>query len=201
MRRTGTRAPPAGPPAASAQGRAGGIGRGSSEAAEVVSDALRRGDGAFLGHRRRIAGLSLTGIGSLGVVAAYQFGIIRSLPEPPGRIFDAALVDASGEAYQYLKTPDATLGMLSTAVTLVLAGMGPRDSDSDRDRHRHRHWLPVALAAKVIADAVFSGYLTVEQISKHRRLCFWCLMAATSSAAAVPAAIPEAAAAIRNARL
>jgi hypothetical protein len=195
MRRSGTRTHPAGPPAASARGRVGGIGRGSSAAAEAVSDDLRRSDGTFLGHRRRIAGLSLTGIGSLGVVAAYQFGIIRSMPEPPGRIFDAALVDASGEAYQYLKTPDATLGMLSTAVTLVLAGMGARD------RHRHRHWLPVALAAKVIADAVFSGYLTVEQISKHRRLCFWCLLAATSSAVAVPAAIPEAAAAIGNARL
>jgi uncharacterized membrane protein len=159
----------------------------------VVSDDLRRGDDAFLGHRRRIAGLSLAGIGSLGVVAAYQFGIVRSLPEPPGRIFDAARVDASGEAYQYLKTPDATLGMLSTAVTLVVAGMGARD------RHLCRHWVPVALAAKVVADAVFSGYLTVEQVSKHRRLCFWCLLAATSSAVAVPAAIPEAVAAIRDA--
>ncbi|MGI8808600.1 MAG: vitamin K epoxide reductase family protein [Acidimicrobiales bacterium] len=194
MKRTGKRARPAGPPAASARGRAGGIGRGSSPAAEAISDDLRRGDDAFLGHRRRIAGLSLAGIGSLGVVAAYQFGIVRSLPEPPGRIFDAARVDASGEAYQYLKTPDATLGMLSTAVTLVLAGMGAGD------RHRRRHWVPVALAAKVVADAVFSGYLTVEQVSKHRRLCFWCLLAAASSAAAVPAAIPEAVAAIRDAR-
>jgi hypothetical protein len=32
----------------------------------------------------------------------------------------------------------------------------------------------------------------IEQLSKHRKLCFWCLLAALASVAAVPQVLPEA---------
>lgn len=193
-RMTQLRKRPAGPPAREVRGSPGGIGRATSPAAEAVSDDLRRAAGEHLRRRRRIAGLTLAGMGSLGVVAAYQFGLVRRIPEPPLPVFDATAVDASGEAYQYLKTPDAALGLVSTAATLVLAGMG------DGSRWRTRPWVPLAMAAKVAGDAAYGAFLTAEQASKHRRFCSWCLTAAVASAAAVPPALPEARAAWRTLR-
>lgn len=184
----------AGPPAREARGRPGGIGRPTSEAAEAVSDDLRRGTGELLDRRRRVAALSLASIGALGAVAAYQTGIIGHLPEPPLPGLDADTVDASGEAYQLFKTPDAALGVLSSAATLVLAGMG------DGRRATERPWLPLALAAKVGLDAAGGLFLTAEQASKHRRFCSWCLTAAAASLAMVPQVVPEARVAWRSLR-
>ena len=101
--------------------------RSSSPAAEAVSRALREGGGDWLARRRRVAALSAGAMGSLGVVAAYQFGLIRRPPEPALPFLDAAKVDASGEAYKFLLTPDAALGLLSYSSTVVLAGMGGGD--------------------------------------------------------------------------
>lgn len=189
MRRT--RARPAGPPTSEIHPSPDGIGRGSSPAAEAVSDALRRGAGGFLDQRRRTAAFTLTSMAALGAVAAYQFGLIRHLPEPPLRLLDADRVDASGEAYQQLHTPDAALGLASAAVTLVLAGMG------GPDRHRTRRWIPVALAVKAAGDALGGAYLTVEQASKHRRFCGYCLISAAANVAAASQTIAEARAALR----
>lgn len=184
---------PAGPPAVTVRPGAGGIGRSSSRLAERVSDDLRRGSGSFLEQRRRIAGLSSLAGFALGVVGLYQFGLLRRVPEPPLPIFGADAVDAAGEAYQELKTPDAALGLLSTAITLMLAGAG------DRDRARTASWLPVLLAVKTAGDAA-GGLLLTEQLTKHRKLCFWCTIAALAQIATLPLALPEARAALSHRR-
>lgn len=67
--------------------------------------------------------------------------------------------------------------------------MGPAGRAESRPR------LPLILAAKVVTDALWAVFLTVEQGSKHRRFCSWCLLTALSSIAAVPQALPEARAA------
>jgi hypothetical protein len=192
METTVLRQRPAGPPAASVRPGSGGVGRSSSPAAERVSDDLRRGVGSFLEQRRRVAGLTSLASAALGVVGLYQFGLLRRVPEPPLSFLDADAVDASGEAYQDLKTPDAALGVLSAAVTLVLAGMG------DRDRARTQPWVPLALAAKTAADAGGGLYLLAEQITKHRKICSWCTVAALAQLATLPIALPEARAAVRR---
>ena len=183
---------PAGPATSDIPPASGGIGRSTSIAAEAVSDALRRWEDPFLRRRRRSAALSLTSMASLGLVAAYQYGLIRHLPEPPLAWLDADRVDASGEAYQYFKTPDSALGMASAAVTLILIGMG------GPDRHTRRRWIPLVLAAKGVTDAVAGVYLTVEQATKHRKFCSWCLVAAIANVAAAPQMWPEARAAFRR---
>lgn len=192
--RSGTRRGRLGPPASAASGRPGGIGRASSDAAEAVSDDLRRGAGELLDRRRRLAGLSLGSIAAFLGVAAYQTGVVRHLPEPPIGLLDADAVDASGEAYQQLKTPDAALGIASSAVTLVLIGMG------DARRARERPWVPLAMAAKIGFDALGGLYLTAEQVSKHRKLCGWCLAATAAYLAMVPHAVPEARVALHEVR-
>ena len=192
MRTIQSRQRPAGPTAASVRPRSGGVGRSSSPAAERVSDDLRRGAGSFLEQRRRVAGLTSLASAALGVVGLYQFGLLRRVPEPSLPFLGADAVDASGEAYQQLKTPDAALGLLSAGVTLVLAGMG------DRDRARTQPWVPLALAAKTAADAGGGLYLLAEQITKHRMICSWCTVAALAQLATLPIALPEARAAVRR---
>jgi uncharacterized membrane protein len=182
---------PAGPRAADARGRPGGVGRPSSPTAEAISDDLRRHADPILDRRRRVAGLSLVAAGAMGAVAAYQHGLVRRLPEPPLPVFDAARVDASGEAYALLRMPDASLGLVSYGLTLALAGAG------DRNRHRDSPLVPLALAAKVLVDAAGALYLTAEQASKHRRFCSWCLLASAASLATVPQVLPEARLALR----
>jgi len=180
---------PAGPPAASVRPGSGGIGRSTSQAAERVSDDLRRGAGDFLEQRRFIAGLGSLTAAALGVVRLYQFGLLRQVPELPLPFLNAAAVDASGEAYQAFNTPDATLGLASASATLVLAGMGARD------RARTSPWIPLALAAKTAAAAAGRGYLLAEQITKHRAVCSWCTLAALAQIGTLPLALPEARAA------
>ncbi|SEL13029.1 Vitamin K epoxide reductase family protein [Blastococcus sp. DSM 46786] len=190
--RTTARRHPAGPPAATVRPDPGGVGRSSSAAAERVSDDLRRGAGDFLEQRRRIAGLTSLASFALGVVGLYQFGLLRRVPEPPLPFLDADAVDAAGEAYQQFRTPDAALGLLSAGVTLALAGMG------DRDRARTAPWVPLALAAKTAADAGGGIYLFAEQVTKHRKVCSWCTVAAAAQLATLPLALPEARAALRR---
>ncbi len=161
---------------------------------EKLSRDLRLGSGAFLRRRRRVLLLSLVSAGAMMPISLYQMGVIGHLPEPPLPRLDADAVDASAEAYAILATPDAVLGLGSYALTAWLAAAG------GQDRVRTRPWIPLALAAKVAGDAVFGAKLTVDQWTRHRAFCSWCLLAAGASLTAVPLVVPEARAAIRRTR-
>lgn len=159
---------------------------------EELSRQLRRGTGRFLGHRRGVVVLSLAAVGSLGVVALYQMGIIRCVPEPPLPYLDADKVDAAPEAYEVLSMPDAVLGVGSYALTMALAAAGGEAWAQERP------WIPLALATKVAFDAFEAGKLTREQWTEHQAFCLWCLIAAGASFATAPLVIPEARAAVRH---
>ncbi len=184
---------PSGPPAAEIHTHQG-VGRSSSYYAERVSDALRRQDSSALSRRRGASALYLLAVAALGVVDAYQSGIIRSVPEPTWPGLDADRVDASGEAYRTLGTPDAGIGIASYGLSLVLLGAGADDRAEDKP------WLPLLAAAKVAADALGGVYLFAEQVTKHRRICSWCTLAAAANVAAVPLVLPEARQAWRTVR-
>ena len=156
-----------------------------------LSRELRTANGDYLSQRRKIVSLGLVASTSMGLIALYQTGVIRRLPDLPGRWFDAAKVDASEEAYSYFSTPDGTLGLGSYAATVVLAAMG------GMGRARTKPWAPLALFAKVVADAAVAAKLTRDQWAKHKAFCIWCLVAAGATFATVPLAFPEARAALR----
>lgn len=161
----------------------------SPSAARRLSRTLREGDGPFLKDRRRTAALMLGAASSMGVIAAYQIGLLKHLPDPPLPFFNADKIDASAQAYRYGSAPDGAWGFLNYGTTLVLATMG------GSDRAERAPLLPLALAAKVGADAAGAAKLTADQWTKHRAFCGWCLAAAGATFAAVPAALPEAKAA------
>ncbi|CAN5546874.1 hypothetical protein BH23ACI1_BH23ACI1_22430 [soil metagenome] len=152
---------------------------------QQLSDSIRHAGDGLTQQRRRVVALSLTAAGCMGLIALYQIGAIKHLPEPPLPLLDADKVDASAEAYARLSVGDAFIGFASYSVTALLAGIGgPRRHVTDR-------WLPWALAAKVGFDAAQAAKLTVDQWTKHRAFCSWCLVAAGATFAAVPAAWPE----------
>lgn len=157
--------------------------------AKQLSREWRTGTGATLRRRRGIVGLSLVASGSMSLIAAYQTGLIKHLPEPPLRFFNADKVDASPEAYEKLSTPDAILGLGSYAMTMTLATMGGRDRAA---------WLDLALAGKVAFDVANAAKLTIDQWTKQRAFCFWCLVAAGATFAMAPLVVPEALAAFRS---
>lgn len=159
---------------------------------EELSRQLRQGSSRFLRNRRGVIGLSLGAIGSLGVVSLYQVGITGRVPEPPLPYLDADGVDAAPEAYEVLDMPDGLLGIASYALIAALAAAG------GEDRATERPWIPLALAAKVAFDAVQAGKLTLEQWTKHRAFCLWCLAAAGASFATAPLVVPEARAALQQ---
>jgi len=159
---------------------------------QALSRELRWHDSPWLRRRRGIVGLSLLAAGCMQLIGLYQMGLIKHLPEPPLPGLDADTVDASAEAYRYLATPDALLGLGSYAVTAILAAMG------SGHRVQRQPWIPVAMGAKVLVDAVQAGRLTWEQWTRHRAFCFWCVTAAAATMASIPLAIPEAYAAVKR---
>ncbi len=159
-----------------------------------LSAELRHGTGDFLEERRGVIALSLTAIGCMGLIALYQTGIIRRLPDLPLPLMDADKVDASDEAYAKLQTPDAFIGLGSYAVTMGLAAMG------GKKRAQEQPWIPLALAVKAGADALQAAKLSYDQWAKHRAFCIWCLGAAAATFAIVPLVAGEAAAAVRQIR-
>ncbi|HTW64464.1 MAG TPA: vitamin K epoxide reductase family protein [Bryobacteraceae bacterium] len=150
---------------------------------------LRQSYTPFLKRRRGIIGLSLFSCGVLAAVALYQTGILKKLPEPRGRFFDAAKVNGSSQAYSLLATPDAFLGLASYAVTAVLAGMGPEN------RSRTHPWMALAMGLKLFADSLMAGKLTLDEVKNFRTFSIWSLLAAAATWTALPLALPEAKAA------
>ncbi len=157
-----------------------------------LSKELRTAEGDFLEERRGVIVLSLTAIGCMSLIALYQSGIIRRLPDLPLPLMDAEKVDASEEAYSHFQMGDAFIGLGSYAATMGLAAMGPKN------RAEEQPWIPLALAAKAGVDALQAGKLTYDQWAKHKAFCVWCLIAAAATFASVPLVMGEAAVAARQ---
>jgi hypothetical protein len=156
-----------------------------------LGEDLREGSSKFLNFRRAVVGLSFFSGAVMGGIALYQIGILKRIPEPRWRRFDAEEVNGSAEAYSHFATPDALLALVSYAVTACLAGMGAQT------RSATHPWIPISMAAKALLDAAVAGKLTIDEWTKYRAFCFWCLLTTTATFAALPLVIPEARAALR----
>jgi hypothetical protein len=157
-----------------------------------LSNDLREGSSGFLKNRRAIVGLSLFSAGIMGGIGLFQMGILKKIPEPRWPGFDAERVNGSAEAYSYLATPDALLGFVSYGLTACLAGTGAQA------RGQTHPWIPLSMMAKITVDAVIAGKLTIDQWTKYRAFCFWCLLTTAATFAVVPFAIPETEAVLRH---
>ena len=153
---------------------------------QQLASQLRDGTGAFLGHRRTAAVLTLVSMTSLAVVALYQLGLLKRLPEPSLPGLDADRVNGSAQAYALLNTPDAVLGLSSYAATLGLAAMG------GPDRARTQPWIPLGLAGKAGFDAFQAATLTRKSWVEFRAFSLYSLVTVAATFLALPIVVPEA---------
>jgi hypothetical protein len=161
---------------------------------ELLGRELRDGRGDFLGYRRAAVSLTLLGMASLAVVALYQLGVFKRLPEPASSMLDAEKVNGSAEAYGILRTPDAVLGIGSYAATLGLVAM------SGAGRSGTRPWIPLALLGKSGIDTVQAAAMTLKSWTRFRAFSLYSLVTVLTTFLTLPMVIPEAKAAWRRIR-
>lgn len=159
---------------------------------EVLSRQLRQASDRFLRERRGVIGLSLVATTALSLISLYQMGILKRLPEPKLPRFNAEKVNSSAEAYRWLETPDAFLGLGSYVATMTLAAMG------GPNRAEEQPWIPLALASKVGADTALAGFQILMQARKLHTFCSWCLLPSAATFGSIPLVIPEARAALKQ---
>jgi uncharacterized membrane protein len=148
----------------------------------AIREELRDGRSPLLRHRRRLATLAAVGAVDFAIISLYQLGVIRHLPDPPGRIFDSDKVNASTSAYRF-GLPDGPLGLASYAAILVLAGAGGAENTG------RRPIFDALLAAAVGAGVVGAASYLYEMVRKQQRACAYCLTGAAVNFAMVPAAV------------
>ncbi len=154
--------------------------------AAALSDAWRTiRPGPALRRRRRVVGGTMLSTACMAVASLYQTGVLRRIPELPLRRFDANRVEASAQAYQVLRMPDAPLAVVSFGLTAALAAAAGGGAG------RGVQAVRVALAAKALVDAAYSAKLMSDQVTKHGRLCSWCLTTTVGAAVALRPALEE----------
>lgn len=138
--------------------------------------------------RRGTVAVSLAGMASMGIVALYQTGVIRHLPDPPVRWphFHSDKVNASEEAFGY-GMPDGPITLVAHAVNLALAAAGPPD------RARTQPWLPLLAAALSAPQAaVAAKYLFYQMPYVDKAWCPYCVWDALMHFATLGLVAPEA---------
>lgn len=152
---------------------------------DAIRNELRDGHDPSLQRRRRIGLLAALGAVDFAVISLYQLGIIRHLPDPPGRIFDSDKVNASHKAYA-LGVPDGTLGLGLYAATLILASAG---GSSRTGRHPV---FGLLLGGAVAAGVIGGAQYLYDMVRNQERACPYCITGAFLNFGMLPLALPEA---------
>ena len=149
-----------------------------------LREELVRGRSPRLRRRRAlIVTAALAAIDAI-VVGLRQTGVLRRLPEPPGRIWDSNGIVTSPAAY-VLGVPDAPLGALGFVTAMVLAS---RLGDSPRGR---RPLVALALFGTAATAAIGAALYLRDMLVDKKRLCPYCLVTAAASFSLVALSAPE----------
>jgi uncharacterized membrane protein len=160
---------------------------------DTIRRELRHGTDPALERRRRIGLLAAAGAVDFALISLYQFGIVRHLPDPPGRIFDSDRVNASRKAYA-LGVPDGALGLGLYALTLILSTAG-----GSRASGRHPVF-DVLLGGAVAAGVIGAGQYLYDMVRNQARACPYCLTGAAAHFAMAPLVAPLVVQSVRELR-
>ncbi|HEY2028108.1 MAG TPA: vitamin K epoxide reductase family protein [Myxococcales bacterium] len=152
--------------------------------AEALYTAFGQTDERSLRRRRWIAGLCAVGLADFAIIALHQTGVIRHLPDPPGRLFNSDKVTTSARAFA-TGVPDGMLGAFLSATTMLLATAA---RTRNPERRRVFNWL---LAGAAIAGAAGALDGLRDTISKQRKACVYCLAGAAINLSVLPLALKE----------
>lgn len=152
---------------------------------KAIRKELRKGKSESLHRRRQIALLSAIGAVDFSIISLYQVGVIRSLPDLPGKIFDSNKVNASQSAYQ-MGLPDGPVSLGMYALNMILA--------SAKGSHRtgRSPWYDFLLAGAVLASVGGTVTYLYDMAFKQKKVCPYCLVGAGVNFAMLPLVLKEA---------
>jgi uncharacterized membrane protein len=145
-----------------------------------IQKELTTGRGESLNARRRIAAIAAGLAADFALIGMRQYGVIRKLPDLPGRTFDSNAVITSPAAYPF-GIPDAAIVVTGLGGIIALA------TARGSKRTGRGAWLDKLLAGAVAMGAAGATYYLHEMIVRQRRLCAYCLVGAAGFYAMVPA--------------
>lgn len=131
---------------------------------------IRARKGKAAEHRREIALLSAIGLVDFVPISLYQLGIIRHLPDFPGKIFDSDKINASKEA-QIVGLPDGTVSLLMYAANLVLAGAAMK-------KKKRGNIFDYFLAVNSLGQAGGGAFYLFNMVKVQKKICPYCVTGA-----------------------
>ena len=157
---------------------------------DAIRRELRDGRSPSLRRRRWIGTLAALGLADFAIISLYQIGVIRHLPDVPGKVFDSDKVNASHKAYA-MGLPDGTTGAALYALILMLASAGG-------SRRTGRHPIfELVLGGAVVAGVAGALQYLHDMIRHQERACPYCIAGAALNFAMVPFVAKEVAGAAR----
>ena len=108
-------------------------------------------------------------LASLIPITLYQCGGLKTLPDPPSRIFNSERITSSKAAHP-LGIPDGILGIASFSTTLALIILAKKHQPAKK-----------LLGAKLALDASAAAFNASRQVVSFGKLCSWCTATALSA--------------------
>ncbi|WPP52258.1 vitamin K epoxide reductase family protein [Catalinimonas niigatensis] len=150
----------------------------------AIRHQLRQGQSESLKRRRKIALLSALGILDFIPISLYQLGIIRHMPDLPGKIFDSDKANGSKDAY-IMGVPDGPISLVLYGLNIVLASAGGSAKSG-------RHPIFDVLLGGVILGSVVGGISYMyNMIFKQQKACIYCITGALLNFSMLRPLIPE----------
>ncbi len=137
--------------------------------AEKIRKELRDGRSDELTRNRRIVALAAAGLVDFTIISLYQSGVLRRLPDLPGKIFDSNQVNAARKAYA-LGLPDGTTGAALFAVNMMLATAG------GSRRSGRPAWMDLLLGASAVSGAGAAFQYLYDMVFKQSKACPYCIV-------------------------
>ena len=121
-------------------------------------------------NRRDIALLSAIGLLDFVPISLYQLGIIRHMPDVPGKLFDSDYVNASKEA-QVMGMPDGPVSLLMYAANLVLVAGALKQK-------KKRNLFDYLVAGNALGQAAGGAYYLYNMATVQKKVCLYCVTGA-----------------------
>lgn len=131
---------------------------------------LRKQSGKAVSNRKNIAWLSVLGLLDFIPISLYQLGMIRHLPEIPGKVFDSDYVNASKEA-QVAGVPDGPVSLLMYAANLVLVTLAIK-------KKKKLNVFDYLIAGNSVGQAAGGAYYLYNMATEQKKICPYCVTGA-----------------------
>lgn len=131
---------------------------------------IRKQYGNATKKRRDIGLLSAIGLLDFVPISLYQLGVIRHLPDLPGKLFDSDYVNASDEA-KVAGLPDGPVSLLMYAANLVLVAGALK-------KKKKRNFFDYLLAGNSLGQAAGGAYYLYNMATEQKKICPYCVVGA-----------------------